>query len=169
MTADRIPVGYVLRAHGIEGDLLVKVLSDHPDRYVPGARFYTDGSDRVTVGFVRKHKEGLIVGLDEIADRTAAEGLAKSTLLIDAADRRDLETDEYWPDDLVGFPVRIEDGSYIGTVVDVVLGAAQDRLVVEVEAGHRIEIPFVADLVDAPTAEGVVVRLPAGLFDQTDH
>ncbi len=165
MDASRIPVGYITRPHGIRGDVLVVPLSDHPDRFSTGAHFYVeDGTDRLTVTAVRPHKDGVILSMAELGDRTAAEAVAKLTLTIDAADRRALGDGEYWPDDLVGLRAVTASGTVLGTVTDVVLGDAQDRLVVSTAAGQRVEVPFVAALVDEPGADSVVIRPPEGLF-----
>jgi 16S rRNA processing protein RimM len=161
----RIPVGYVVRAHGIKGDVLVRVLSDDPDRFVLGAVFECAGHDGpLTVAGVRPHKTGLVLALEEVPDRTAAERLAKSTLTISAADRRLLEDGEFWPDDLVGLTAVTGDGVELGRVVDVVTGTAQDRLVVDTTGGQTVEVPFVTALVDPPGDGSIVVRPPAGLF-----
>lgn len=166
MDARRIPVGFIKRAHGVRGDVLVVPLTDHDERFAPGSRFAVgyDDDQMVTVRGVRAHNEGLILTLAEIHDRNAAEVLIKDVLTIDPAERRALEADEYWPDDLVGLAAVTVDGAPLGRVTDVVLGTAQDRLVVTTEAGQQVEVPFVSDLVDPPSREVVVLRPPEGLF-----
>jgi 16S rRNA processing protein RimM len=137
---------------------------------VPGAMFTVGtGPSTVTVTNVRPHNIGLILGFAEVADRAEAEAIAKSTLTIPASERRELEPDEFWPDDLLGLDVVDPEGGSLGLVVDVVVGAAQDRLVVETPSGHRVEVPFVAALVDEPAGGSVVIRPPAGLFDAPDR
>ena len=166
MGGEQIPVGFVIRAHGVRGDVLVKPLTDNPDRFVCGAEFTTPSAPgTVTLTEVRPHKAGLILSLAEVPDRTAAERLAKTTLTIDAAQRRDLEADEFWPEDLVGLDAVDTQGTQLGVVVDVVIGVAQDRLVIETPDGRSVEVPFVADLVDEPDADVVVLRPPQGLFE----
>ncbi len=99
-----------------------------------------------------------------LGDRTAAEAVAKRTLTIDAVDRRTLEDGEFWPDDLVGLHAVTASGTALGIVTDVILGDAQDRLVVSTTNGRRVEVPFVAALVDEPRDDSVVIRPPEGLF-----
>jgi 16S rRNA processing protein RimM len=165
MDAERIPVGYVKRAHGIRGDLLVVPLTDDTGRFSVGASFGLDGHDgRVTVTAVRPHNEGVIVSLAELSDRTAAEGVVKRVLTIDPAERRDLADDEYWPDDLVGLSAVDGAGTPLGTVTAVVLGAAQDRLTVTTPGGAEVDVPFVAALVDRPRGGHIVMHVPVGLF-----
>lgn len=168
MDALRIPVGYVKRPHGIRGDILVVPLTDNPRRFVPGATMWIEGAgEPVTIETVRAHNEGLIVSLAGVTDRNGAEGVAKSRLLIPAAERRELDGGEHWPDELVGLRVVTEAGVELGTVSDVVLGAAQDRLVVTTADGASTEMPFVAALVDEPANGMIVVRPPDGMFSDT--
>jgi 16S rRNA processing protein RimM len=67
-------------------------------------------------------------------------------LFIDPAERRDLDPDEFWPDELVGLSARSENGDLLGEVVDVIEGPAQFRLVIQSPSG-TFEVPFVAALV----------------------
>lgn len=165
MDANRIPVGFVKRAHGVRGDVLVVPLTDHDSRFAPGSTFAVGSDDpSVTVRAARHHNEGVILTFVEITDRTAAEKLVKQLLTIDAAERRTLDSDEFWPDDLVGLVAVTVDGATLGSVTDVVLGAAQDRLVVTTDAGEQVEVPFVAALVDPPSSGSVVLHPPEGLF-----
>lgn len=160
-----IPVAYVVRPHGIKGDVLVKPLTERLDRFAAGATlFFGETSNVGTIQAVRQHNEGLILSLREVADRTAAEALAKSTLTIDASARRELEAGEYWPEDLVGLEVVDGNGLPLGTVTDVVLGEAQDRLVVTTPQGERVEVPFVAALVAEPDDGVIRIDAPIGLF-----
>jgi len=162
-----VPIGYVVRPHGIRGDVLVASLTDHPGRFVPGARFSSDGVPQtVTIVEVRPHREGVLVRFAEIHDRTAAEGFVKITLAIPAAERRPLVEGEYWPEDLVGLTAVGPDGVTLGVVSDVVLGAAQDRLAVTTPSGVVVEIPFVAALVGEPEGGTISMQPPLGLFDE---
>jgi 16S rRNA processing protein RimM len=158
-------VAYVVRAHGIKGDVLIKPLTERVDRFAAGATLFLGETSLVaTVRAVRSHNDGLILSLAEISDRNGAEALAKSTLTIDAAARRDLEPGEYWPDELVGLEVVGAAGEALGTVTDVVLGDAQDRLVVTGPLGERVEVPFVAALVGEPHDGVIRIDPPIGLF-----
>ncbi len=166
----RIPVGYVAKAHGITGSVLVRPLTDSPEaRFVAGATFQTDESPTrgVVITQVRSHKKGILVDLDVSNDRGTAESLQGVTLTISRAERRSLGPDEYWEESLVGLAVVDVRGNLLGAISGVVFGVGQDRLAVATEDGRRIEVPFVAPLVpEVRSADGVVVvDPPAGLFD----
>lgn len=167
-TESSVQIGWISRAHGIRGEVVV--VSDSSDAvFAVGRRLTTDQRELLTIGSVRHGKHGRIVAFDEIADRTAAEAMRGRTLSMAAGDRRTLETDEYWPEDLVGLTVVDGAGREMGTVVEVILGEAQDRLVVSTSSG-RVEIPFVDALVPAvdPSTGHIHIDPPPGLFTSAE-
>lgn len=164
----RISVGYVRRAHGIKGDVIVRPLTDNPGRYQVGASLLSDEEPpRVfTVASAQPHNDGLLVHFDGVGDRNSAEALQGVTFTIGPEERRRLGEDEYWPDDLEGLVAIGPDGAHLGVVAGVVLGGAQDRLVIATEDGREIEVPFVSEIVGEihPSLGHVVVDAPEGLF-----
>jgi 16S rRNA processing protein RimM len=166
---DRILVGYVRRAHGIKGAVIVRPLSDEPDqRWIPGAVVTSDAEPPVdyTVVSANAHPAGVLVRFEGVDDRNTAESLKGTSFTIPSDERRDLDDDEYWPDDLVGCTVFDESGATLGTVEAVVFGAAQDRLAVRTAHG-TVEVPLVEAII--PTvdvaARRIVATPPPGLFD----
>ncbi len=166
--SDRIPVGYVRRAHGVRGDVIIRPLTDYPKRFAPGATVTTDEEPprRLTVASRRAHTDGLLIRFDSIGDRNEAELLQGVTLTISPEERRPLAEGEYWTDSLEGLVAIDSEGTRLGVVVAVELGAAQDRLVIATDEG-QVEIPFVADLVGEvhPSGGHVVILQPEAFFD----
>lgn len=163
-----ILVGYVRRAHGINGSVVVRPLTDDPEnRWFPGAEFSsdTDPPAPYTVAEAAPYRDDLLVRFVEVRDRTSAEALRGTSFTIDAAERRDLEDGEFWVEDLVGCAVVDQAGESIGVVESVEFGAAQDRLAVRTEAG-LFEVPFVDAIVPSVDVERrrVVVTPPEGLL-----
>ncbi len=162
-------MGRVGRPHGIAGHVVVRPMTDNPDRFAPGGamRAEADPPRVLVVASSRDHRDGLVVAFEGVADRTAAERLRGALLTIAEAERRELAEDEFWPDDLAGMAALAPDGSRIGTVAGVRLGDAQDRLVVATSDGREVEVPFVDELVGEvhPSGGFVVLRLPDGLLD----
>jgi 16S rRNA processing protein RimM len=164
-----IPVGYVRRAHGIRGDVVVRgLVEDADDRIVPAASFDTneDPPRTLTILSVARSGTDLRIRFAGIEDRNASEALKGVQLVMDAGDRRVLGVGEWWPDDLVGCSAVDVSGTSVGEVVEVILGGTQDRLVVVRPDGGRAEVPFVDALVPRVDTEARVVTfdLPEGLF-----
>ena len=164
-----IPVGYVRKAHGIRGDVVVRgLLEDAHERLVDGASFETNESPHrvLTVQSVAPSGTDLRIHFAGIEDRSEAEELKGVQLVIDVADRRMLGADEWWPEDLVGCSAIDTSGTPVGEVVEVILGGTQDRLVIVRPDGERAEVPFVHALVPQVDTEAriVTLELPDGLF-----
>ena len=165
----RTKVGYVRRAHGISGDVLVRPLTDAPEeRYVVGATFETDEDPvrSLTIQQIRSHNDGLLITFDGIEGRRSAEALRGVSFTIADDERRTLAAGEYWAEELEGLEVVDVSGIPLGTVLGVAFGAAQDRIVVGTPGGDQVEVPFVASIVpEVRIADRrVVMDPPDGLF-----
>jgi len=163
-------VGYVRRAHGINGAVVVRPLTDDPDgRWFAGADLASDGNPPIsyTITKVGPHKDGLLVQFEGVADRSTAEALRGTSFTIASGDRRELDPEEFWPDDLIGCTVVDAAGELLGTVDSVEFGAAQDRIAVRTSDGV-VEVPFVDAIV--PTIDlntrTIVMNPPIGLFPE---
>ena len=165
---DLIDVGYARRAHGIDGEVFVRSLSDDAERWITGAAVVTNESAPRTleVASVRPHQDDLLVRFRGIDDRNAADALRGVRFQIPASERRTLDDGEYWPDDLVGCTVVDPGGAELGTVAAVEVSAPQDRLVVQTDDGARVEVPLVSAIVTGIDlqAELITVDPPDGLF-----
>ncbi|MDH5373090.1 MAG: ribosome maturation factor RimM [Acidimicrobiia bacterium] len=159
-----LTIGRIGRAHGIRGEVAVRVYADDPRLFEPGSAMRS-GEKELVVAHSRPHKNTLLVAFDGITTRTEAETLLGLELTVPIEARRELEDGEFWPDDLIGLAVHADAGK-VGEVVDVVAGEAQDRLVVGLLTGGTVEIPFVDELVPEVLPEEGLIRITPieGLF-----
>ena len=168
---DPVTIGRVLKAHGLRGEVVVESLSDVPGRFEPGADVVVGTTSRTITGS-RAHQGRLLVTFEGVTDRTAAEPLRGATITAAPVDVSDSDT--YYAHELVGMAVVLEDGTWLGDVVDVVEVphvAGYDLLEVDTD-GHRWLLPDADDLVEVADADGVdvlcVVDPPEGLLPGTD-
>jgi 16S rRNA processing protein RimM len=172
----QLVVGRVARPHGIRGELTVQVHTDHPDlRFAAGSVLATEPAARgpLTVSASRWHSGRLLVTFAGYADRTAAEELRGTLLVIDSAEVGPAaDPDEFHDYELIGLEVVTLAGDLVGVVADV-LHQGQDLLVVRPEAGRsapgqddEILVPFVAAIVpEVDVAAGrLVIDPPPGLL-----
>lgn len=142
--------------------------TDDPARFVPGSRLSTgDGWVLVVVRSSPYRDRGLVVAFEGHLDRADAERLRGVELFAEAATRRHLEADEFWPDQLVGLTAVDPEGSVLGEVTAVEFGPAQDRLVITTGDGIEVLVPFVSALVGETTADTIEIRDPGGLFPES--
>jgi 16S rRNA processing protein RimM len=169
-TTDTVVVGRIGRPHGVRGEVTVEVRTDDPDlRFAPGAVLRTEPADRgpLTIAGHRWHREVLLLAIDGVESREAAEELRNTELHVPVADLPVLEDpDVYYDHQLVGLTVRLPDGTELGTV-DTVRHEGADLLVVRRVDGGELLVPFVGAIVPAVDLAGgvVVVDPPEGLLD----
>ena len=175
-STDSLLVARIGKPHGLRGEVTVQTHTDDPERrYVPGTVFATQAAAgtgvprALTLATARKHREVWLLGFDEIPDRTGAESLRGTQLLLDLDEVEDTEDDDegWYEHDLVGLAVHDPAGAVLGEVHGLVVGAVQDLLEVRLSDGREVLVPFVEAIVtDVDTEAGhVVVDAPAGLFD----
>jgi 16S rRNA processing protein RimM len=168
-------VGRVVKAHGIGGEVVVDVRTDDPhDRFAPGTALRARARDKSERTFVidsmREHGGRLLVRLEGIASRDAADALRGTLFIVDTADLPAIsDPDEFYDHQLEGLRVRTLAGQDVGTVAEVLHTAAGEILAVRPGDGDGPEIlvPFVGAIVTAVSlADGLVeIDPPDGLLD----
>ena len=164
------------KPHGLLGEVTVQLHTDEPERRLAvGTVIDTEATSgtgvprALTVRSTRVHNGVWLVGFEEIPDRTGAESLRGTRLVVDSADVLPApdEDDVFTEEQLRGLEVVDPAGVVLGTVGGLELGAAQDRLVILLPDGREAQVPFVAAIVPEVDLEGhrVVVDAPPGLLD----
>lgn len=157
-STDPVPVGTVGPPHGLDGTVYVWPDTDDPTRFAPGTGLLVGGI-RMRVEKTRRSSERLFVKFAEVSNRTSAEKLRGMVVSIEERRRRDLGSDEFWPDELEGLEVRNPKGAPVGRVKGVIWAAAQNRIAIETPAGVR-EAPFVDELVpEVNLEEGYLILM----------
>jgi 16S rRNA processing protein RimM len=163
-------VGYIARAHGNRGDVIVNPETDFlEERFRPGAVLATWRGGRVepvVVEQVRFQQGRPIVHLRGVDTMDAAEALANTELRVPMAELTELGEGRYYRHDLIACRVETTDGTLVGQVVHVESDTGNDRLVVK-GAGGDVLVPMVAAIVVRIdlAAKTIVIDPPAGLLD----
>ena len=136
-----VALAAVAGAHGVKGELRLKLFADSVESLARHSHLYVGGRELA----LRDIKDGgktAIARFEGISDRTAAEALRGSLIEIDRDALPPLEEGEYYHADLVGLPCVDEVGKALGSVVAVENFGAGDLLEVERPGGQRSLIPF---------------------------
>jgi 16S rRNA processing protein RimM len=167
-------VGRLTKAHGLKGAVKLELFTDDPDkRFVPGAEFSLQVPDTspwhgrsLTLTELRWYNSHPVGFFEGVADRTAAESLAKAILWMTPPADEPAEPDAWYDHQLVGLKV-LRDGVEVGTVALVDHFPAQDLLHVDTPSG-TVLVPFVQAIVPSVDVEAgtVVVTPPLGLFEE---
>ncbi|MGZ4736797.1 MAG: ribosome maturation factor RimM [Acidimicrobiia bacterium] len=151
----RLEVGRVGRAHGLRGEVSVRLSSDRLARLAAGSVLYADDRPLVVVA-ARPHSGRWLVCFEGVDDRTAAEALLGVALTGEALPA---EADELWVHELIGAAVRDRSGRDLGHVLAVEANPASDLLVLDGDV--LVPMTFVVER----GVGFVVVDPPEGLLD----
>lgn len=175
---DERVVGRVVKAHGLRGELVVESRTDNVEaRFAPGAVLSvrgpgtsgggSPGVGRLTVTAARRHGDRLLVRVEEVTDRDAAEALRSAELTAPALADAPEDPDEFHDHQLEGLTAVLADGTPVGTVTAVVHGAGGELLALERPGGDEALVPFVAAIVGEVDVAGgrLVLDPPEGLLD----
>ena len=146
--ADRICLGRIVGAHGLDGSVLVRSYTAEPGAIgsygalsdEPGERSFELTVRRVT-------PKGVVARIAGVADRTAAERLKGTDLYVARSALPEAEEDEFYYADLIGLAVEDRNGQRIGTVTRIDNYGAGDVIEVDLDAGGTRMLPFTRQVV----------------------
>ena len=158
---ERIVIGRVGAAHGIQGDLRIIPLTDFPERF-DALREVMVGDELLHVERVKPQGKNVLVRFREYAVREEAQKLTGRLLTVARAEAAPIYAGEYYVFDIVGLTVCDEEDNELGTVEDVLRTGSNDVYAVRSEDGREILIPALRKVVRAIDVAGgrMTVRLP---------
>lgn len=153
------------KPHGLRGEVTVRAISNLPARFAVGATWRVAGRE-VRVEQIRSQREGYVVALSGVTDRTAAEALRGQSVSA-VRSEADQEAAVDLVADLIGRSVQV-DGAIIGTVRSVEANPAHDLLVLD--SGVLIPMVFVEPLpAGAPIETVLIATVPEGLLELAEE
>lgn len=151
----KIALAAVAGAHGIKGEVRLKLFSDSVESLSSHETLHVGGAERRLLA-IRDSGKGAVARFEGIADRGAAEALRGSLVEVDRSALPPLEDGEYYHVDLIGLAAVDSQGKAVGTVAGVENYGAGDLLDVELEDGRRSLIPFKPGIADLDEGKVIV-------------
>ena len=157
-----LEVGHIVKPHGLRGEVVVRFVSNRPERLRPGEQMLvlppgasTPSSESLEIMAIRPQRDCYLVVFAGIDDRDGADRLRGARLLAESID----DADALFVHDLVGSEVFDTNGERKGRVTAVEANPASDLLVVD----GRAYVP--ARFVVSRSEGRIVIDPPEGLFD----
>ena len=164
--APLLQIGYVSRAHGLNGEVVVRTFDPSSEALFELERVVLrprDGNEReLALAEVRTGPRGdLIVSFEDVEAREDSEPLVGSTVFARREDLPPPQEGEYFQGDLVGLKALDEQGVELGQVAEVWSTGPVPNLVIRGAVGELI-VPFVDEFVPKVELEQgrVIVRKP---------
>jgi 16S rRNA processing protein RimM len=166
-----IAVGSIAKAHGVNGEVVIRLLTDSPARFRSLKRAWLGTTDRsaveVAIERVAIDPKGVRLKLSTLATRDDADRVRGQILFVEEKNAVRLPKGRYFIHDVLGMEVRDEAGQQIGTVEDILPYPASHVYVVRGN-GREIMIPAVKEFVRAIDLEHrtITVRLIDGMIEE---
>ena len=179
---DCASVARVRRPHGVRGELAVEALTDEPDAILaPGRRVFQGTNDgglwldprtgaprELHITGLRPVKDGWLLTLAEVGDRTEAERWNGRQLLAPVDELSEPHEGEVFAHELVGLTlVDAANGETLGEVIEFY--DLPQGLLLEFRGPRGVHsVPFVEEFVEAVdrASRRISVRLPDGLIEE---
>ena len=165
-----VAVGEIVAAHALGGLVRVRPYQPPAPSLAPGRRVVIEraGERRpATLASVAPHGRGtLLVALEGVTDRDAAEALAGARLLVPEEDLPAPAPDEFYYHEVEGFRVETTAGVFLGTIHETFSTGLNDVLVVR-DAEREHLIPVIADVIRTIDRAGrrIVIDTMPGLLE----
>lgn len=166
-----VVIGEVIKPHGIRGEFSVENHADSPQLYAPGRRLGLRAPGKrersVTVLSSRPHQGRLLLTIEGVADRDAAESLRGMEIVVPASELPDLGEDEVYLHEIVGFDVVLEDGVSVGVLEGFLEVPGQDVWTIRSREGKEILLPANEQTVPEIDMDQrrIVIAPPPGLLE----
>jgi len=158
-----VPVAEVARAHGIRGEVRLKLYHEESDIFArnPTIRLRTpEGEERfVEIDLARNTTNGLLVKFTETNNRNDAEALRGGILSVPRDEFPPLEEGEFYACDVEGAQAVLPSGDVVGRVIGLVTYPTCTVLAVARTPGGKLEIPLLEQFVQSVDTDAGVVHL----------
>lgn len=143
MAEKRITLAAIAGAHGIGGEVRLKLFAESLDSF-KRYKTFDAGGQSLTLQSARQTGKQPIARFAEVSDRNAAEALRGTELTVPRSALPPLKEGEYYHADLMGLPCVTEGGEPVGEVIAIENFGAGDILEIRKPDGSDFMVPMKA-------------------------
>jgi 16S rRNA processing protein RimM len=169
---DLFAIGKIVKAFGIQGDVIVQPMTGAPARFRTLKRVLLGASSLAAqekrIEYASVGPRGVRLRLEGVTDRTAAEELTGLFLFVDVQHRLRPTKGSYFVHDIVGMTVLDQDGVVRGVITEVMKLPAQDVYVIN-NGARSFMIPAVKEFILSVDVahRRMRVKLIDGMMEET--
>jgi len=143
-----LAIGRIRRPHGVQGELLMDILTDFPGRLSPGKLVYIgEKHDPFQISSIRSLDKTLLMKLEDVEDTDQAGRFRNKLVYVKTKGLPTLPEGEYYYHQLVGLKVVDESGNLLGSLVEILKTGANDVYIVHAEDGNEILLPAIDSVI----------------------
>jgi 16S rRNA processing protein RimM len=162
-------VGYILKPHGLKGEVTISLESDAPDNMEELGSIFIDENERLVPYFMESISlkgNKAFVKFEDVDSIDDAEKISKSGLYLPKSERPESQKGEFYDDEIIGFSVSDKTAGELGLVQEVI-HAGPNRLIVTLREDKEVMIPVNGPFILSinKSKKHIRVDLPEGFLE----
>ncbi len=143
-----LAIGYLRRPHGVQGEIIMDLHTDFPDRIKSGRKVYIgEKYESFTIDSARVHANGLLIKLRGFDSPETAGRFRNQWVYVKSSEVPALPEGQHYKHEMIGLTVMTDDGNKLGILNEVLETGANDVYVVIKENGKEVLLPAIPDVV----------------------
>lgn len=141
-------VGFLRRAHGVHGEMIMDLHTDFPERLRSGRKLFVgEAHQPATLSGSRSHANGVLVKFKGIDTPEATAAFRNQWVYVKTSDVPALPQGQLYQHELFGFKVIDENDQPLGELVEIIETGANNVYVVKDETGKEILLPAIPSVI----------------------
>lgn len=162
-------LGYVIKKHGLKGEISIFIDADEPQNYQDLESVFVEIDQKLIpffIEYISLRGDKAIVKLEDIDSVEEAEDLQGARLFLPLDALPELEKDQFYYHQVIGYHVNDEISGPIGVVKDIFETSAHDLMSIN-HKGKEILIPMADEIIKSVDHINKIIQvnLPEGLLD----
>jgi 16S rRNA processing protein RimM len=159
-----LAVGILRKPHGIKGEVLMQLLTDFPERITKGKKIYLGESyDQVLINSARNSNTGLLVHLENVESREAAEKLCNNIVYVRCDEIPNLPKGSFYHNQIIGLIVYKVDKTRLGVIVEIISTGSNDVYIIKPddEIEKELLLPAISSVIlETDLKKGIMIVDP---------
>jgi 16S rRNA processing protein RimM len=141
--------------------MIMSVLTDFPERLVPGFQVFTEKNHQpVSIRSIRWHGADMLISFDEFRDRETVGVLRNQALMVRVENLPPLPEGDIYIHEFIGLTVIDDDtGTCLGEIQEIIETGANDVFIVRGSNGSELLIPDIDEVVRAIDMDRKEIRI----------
>lgn len=163
-------LGYVIKNHGLKGEVNIQLDVDYPDEYRNLESVFVEINEKLVPFFITNIQirgDKAVVKFEDVDDLASADPLKSKALFLPLSVLPKLGQDQFYYHDIIGYKIIDQDGFIIGDIADVYTSSRQDLFAVKSKDDKEVLIPVIDEIIVEVNHKErqLKVNLPDGLLD----
>ncbi len=163
-------LGKIVKKYSFKGEVLIKLDTDNPEQFINLESVFISLRNNLIPFFVdscKLHKSQLLrIKFEDVDTEEDADAILKSDLYLPLNFLPELENDQFYFHEIMGFTVLDENFGEVGVITNINSTGAQDLFEID-HKGTQVLIPVEDDFIVKidKSNQQIIVNTPEGLID----